>query len=403
MYLSYKQLAFGIVAIVLAAYGSFALMRASDEREGSIATSTTDAASSASPETIIDATSPEGAEKGTSSGAPSPAKPSGPASSLSGKAAPEFVRPTGFTNSDPFLLSSLRGERIAVVEFWSASSLDSAKVVPYLNGWQAKYRNYGLTIIGVHTPRYVFERSKIAVDEYAKANDMTFPIVVDNGAETWTAYKNKTWPHLYLIDLDGRIVYDHSGSGDLAIFEKKMVDLLNARAAKKKLPAPPDQKPVVIQGDGTLPGARKSAEAYFGANKNSNLANGIPNKEGVQTFDALSESKLDMIYLFGGWKIAREYAESMSEYTHAIYKYRAKRVYSIMGAERIFRVRVLLDGSPIPEASAGKDIRYEKGESVAYVSHERLYDLVKHAAYDEHTIEIIPDSGGLDIYTLTFD
>jgi peroxiredoxin len=314
------------------------------------------------------------------------------------------VRPGGFTNADPFTLQSLRGQRIVLLEFWTTSSIDAAHTMPYLSDWDGKYRNFGLTVIGVHTPRFTFERSKTVVDEYAKAHNMSFPLVIDNNAETWKAYKNSVWPHLYLIDLSGRIVYEHAGDGAYALTEQKLLDLLNARAKQLKLPAPPDQKLTKLPPDDTDPSQVKKHETFFGASRNTDLANGTAGKEGVQTFDSLSEPKLGSLYLFGGWKISREYAENLSEHTSILYRYHAKHVYSIMGSVKMVRVKVLVDGKPLSEKDAGKDVRFEKGESVFYVTHERLYDIVNSSAgYADRTIELIPETGGLDVYTLTFD
>ncbi len=206
-----------------------------------------------------------------------------------------------------------------------------------------------------------------------------------------------------MIDLDGRIVYDHSGEGAYDVIEKKMLTLLNARAATLKLPAPIDQQLSKTVTDGTDSSLLKSSEEYFGANKNKNLANGITGKEGIQTFDTLSEPKLNKQYLFGGWNIMREYAQSLSEHTSIIYRFHAKRVYTIMGTQKMSRVRVLLDGVPLNETTSGKDIRFEKGESVFYVDRERFYDIVNiQGTYADHSIELIPDVGGLNVYTLTF-
>ena len=325
-------------------------------------------------------------------------------SAISGKIAPEFVRPGGFSNTDPFLLKDLRGKRIVLVEFWATSKIESTHTLPYLNDWYAKYHNFGLTIVAIHTPRFVFERSKVAVDQFAYAHNMPYPIVVDNGAETWTAYKNTTWPHLYLIDLDGRVVYDHQGEGAYRATEVKLLTLLNGRAAKLKLPPPPDQKLSQFNTETTDPTQVKSSEVFFGASRNQSLANGTPHKEGVQTFDALSEPKLNMSYLFGSWNIKNEFAESMTEHSSLLYKFHAKHVYAVLGAQKLLRVRVLLDGKALDASRAGTDIRFEKGDSIFYVNHEQLYDIVNATdGYSDHTIELIPDSGGINVYTLSFN
>ena len=46
-----------------------------------------------------------------------------------------------------------------------------------------------------------------------KKEGITFPIVQDNEYQTWNAYGNRFWPHRYIIDYDGNIVFDHVGEG----------------------------------------------------------------------------------------------------------------------------------------------------------------------------------------------
>jgi thiol-disulfide isomerase/thioredoxin len=402
MYLSQKQFIPLVIVIAVVAGFSYWLggMDSNSPDSSESASSTTDSvvAASSSGAVIEDwtalpkkPTDRTGAEVSTT---PTP---------FSGKLAPEFVRPGGFTNTDPFLLKDLRGKKIVLVEFWTTSSINSVRTIPYLNDWYAKYHNYGLTIVAIHTPRFTFERSKTIVDQFAYSHNMPYPIVIDNGAETWTAYKNATWPHLYLIDLDGRIAYDHSGEGSYEATEKKLLSLLNDRAAKLKLPAPLDQKISKLTVDTADLSQLGSSEAFFGSARNKNLANGTTGKDGIQTFDTLSDPKLNMEYLFGGWKITRDYAENLTEHTSAIYRFHAKQVYTIMGSQKLIRVKVLLDGKPLDATNSGKDIRIEKGESVFYVDRERFYDIVDiDAGYGDHTIELTPEAGGLDIYTLTF-
>ena len=59
-----------------------------------------------------------------------------------------------------------------------------------------------------------------------------FPVVLDNSYGTWNAYGNQYWPHKYLIDIDGYVVYDHIGEGGYMETEDKIVDLLKERAYK---------------------------------------------------------------------------------------------------------------------------------------------------------------------------
>jgi alkyl hydroperoxide reductase subunit AhpC len=66
--------------------------------------------------------------------------------------------------------------------------------------WDKKYRDKGLVIIGAHTPEFSFEQIKENVVAAAKADNIEYPIVLDNKYALWNAYNNEYWPAKYFID-----------------------------------------------------------------------------------------------------------------------------------------------------------------------------------------------------------
>lgn len=333
--------------------------------------------------------------------------------SLSGRLAPELTKPTGFTNidtlgflsTDQITLKKFVGNKVVLLEFWTTTSMNSLRMVPYLDQWNLKYKDQGLVIMSVHTPRFSFERSKSVVDQFAQDHNMIFPIVIDNEYGTWNAYKNTLWPHEYLIDLNGRIVYDHQGEGAYDTMETKIRELLEARLAKLGKPALPYSK-IEAPKDAYKVDLNKvlSQETYFGSSRNQSMGEGVPLKDGPQSFAGPTGTlKLNKIYFTGNWNFKGEYAASMSEGAKITYRYNASAVYAVLGNEGTIKVKVLLDGAPLTTATAGHDVRFEKADSYVYVTQERIYEIVNsNVGYGEHTIELIPAGGGFDIYTLTF-
>ncbi len=326
---------------------------------------------------------------------------------LTGRVAPDLVRPTGFSNTDTlglintneFTLKQFIGKKIILLEFWTTSSVNSLHTIPYLNQWQEKYKDQGLLIVTVHTPRFEFEKSKSVVDKVAHDNNMISPIVMDTEYNTWAAYKNTVWPHLYLIDLNGRIVYDHAGEGAYEATHAKIEELLSARAKTLKTTFNPSSFAIP---KGASSYDFTGIEAYVGAGRNATLANGVPLKIGQQSFEPVVSPKSDVVYLTGNWNFTKDYAENMTP-SSVIFRHSTKSVGAVLGAQKIIRVKVLLDGNPLDGTNAGKDVRFEKTDSVIYVSEERIYSIMNNPSQSgEHTVELISDSGGLDVYTLTF-
>jgi hypothetical protein len=259
-------------------------------------------------------------------------------------------------------------------------------------------------IVSIHTPRFDFERSHTLVEKTVFAHNIIHPVVLDTSYATWNAYGNTVWPHQYLIDLNGRIVYDLAGEGSYESTEAKIQTLLAARAQKMgtKYTYQTFQEPTGAY-DVDLSKV-KSVEEYAGAARNEALGNGVARKEGPQSFTALPASLvLNTLYFTGNWNFFAQYTQSMGENSRMVYRYSAKRAYALLGANGTVRTKVLLDGKPLTAAEAGEDVRFEKGESFIYVTDERIYDIVNNTAgYGEHTLELIPTAGGLDLYTLTF-
>ena len=52
----------------------------------------------------------------------------------------------------PLNPKSLRG-KVVLVNFWTYSCINSLRELPYMKAWAVKYKDAGLVVIGVHTPR----------------------------------------------------------------------------------------------------------------------------------------------------------------------------------------------------------------------------------------------------------
>lgn len=344
----------------------------------------------------------------------SPKQPTTSPSVPSGTMYKEFVRPTGFLNTytlnlpdrNTFFLKDFVGKRVIVLNFWTSSSPNALRMFPYLTSWHSTYKDKGLLVVSIHVPRFSYERTQDVVSNAAFAWGVVFPIVLDNNYETWNAYKNTTWPTTYLIDINGRIAATYIGEGSYEQMEAKIQQLLLARS--EKLGLPKDIYAPFVTPKNALPvelGQAKSPEAYFGAARNTSLANGSALKEGIQNFEMPSgDPLLHKLYLGASWNITKEFARSLVAGAEVRYRYEGKYVHTVLGGSGATKVRILRDGLPLPEYAAGKDVRYEKGESVVYVSGgTRVYEIVADKeGYGAHTLELIFENPGIEVYILSF-
>ena len=181
-------------------------------------------------DTVADATTT--AAVADTTGGPTVTRPVPVAKTQRYKKAHELVTPDGYLNTGgkPITLAQLKGKKVVLLDFWTYSCINCQRTIPYVDAWYDKYKSQGLEIIGVHTPEFAFEHVPANVADALKRFNITHPVVLDNEYQTWNAYGNQFWPHMYLVDIDGYIVYDHIGEGDYDVTEKAIQAALKERA-----------------------------------------------------------------------------------------------------------------------------------------------------------------------------
>src|ERR1700759_486708 len=108
-------------------------------------------------------------------GAPEPSAPPLAANAP----APEFAGISQWLDSDPLTLQQLRG-KVVLVDFWTYTCGNCINTLPYVKSWNKKYKDQGLTVIGVHTPEYPFERDTDNVKTAIKRFGISYPVAQDN-------------------------------------------------------------------------------------------------------------------------------------------------------------------------------------------------------------------------------
>ncbi len=314
----------------------------------------------------------------------------------------EITDPSGFVNTDPLTIGSLVGKKVILVDFMTYSCINCIRTFPYLNAWYDKYKDQGLEIVGIHTPEFAFEHKKENVQAALDGYGIKFPVVLDNDYGTWNAYGNSYWPRKYLIDIDGKIVYDHIGEGKYDETEAKIQELLKQKSARD-LAMPTAIPGGTVNPVGTDASIKSlSPEVYFGSDRNEYLSNGAAGKSGSQRLVLPRSAKLNELYLGGTWEFTGEYAVSKSA-ASILYRYGAQDVYFVGSADSDVKIVVTQDGAPLSKDVAGTDIEFENGQSILHIKADRLYNIIKGTgAVSEHTLQLEIQSPGLKAYTFTF-
>jgi len=305
--------------------------------------------------------------------------------------APEFVGNERWFNTPgdrPLTLRGLRG-RVVLVDFWTYSCINCIRTFPYLKAWDKRYRKNGLTIVGVHTPEFPFEREAGNVETAIRENGIRYPVAQDNEQATWNAYGNQYWPAEYFIDAQGRVRYAHFGEGEYEEKEKVIRELL-AEAGEKVQGSETRVRAVAPSATVTTP------ETYLGAARAERFTNAMLSP-GSHQFTAPRVLPANEFAYHGSWNIALDSATAESGASLDL-NFGARRVYLVLGSPgQSRRLKVRLDGKPIAPADAGSDVH----GGVATVTGHRLYNLVNLPQVGHHVLSLEPEAG-VEGYAFTF-
>lgn len=313
--------------------------------------------------------------------------------------APELSGIKGYINAeDGFQLKDVQG-KVILIDFWTYSCINCIRTLPYLKAWDEKYRDKGLVIVGVHSPEFEFEKDYNNVQTAVSKNNIKYPVVLDNDFSTWRAYKNRFWPHKYLVDSDGFIRFDHIGEGGYEETERMIQELLLERDEKIRLETPVSTEINATEVDFSRIG---TPEIYFGYEfSRQPLGNTETSRPGETVNFTLPQNiSGNRAYLEGSWKSQNDHMELVSQSGKVVLRYKAKVVNIVAGQKANLSIK--LDGDYLTEAQLGSDSKRIDNKSISIVEEMRLYNLVDDTGYFEKTVEITLEGKGFRIYTFTF-
>ncbi|WP_166974859.1 NHL domain-containing thioredoxin family protein [Brevibacterium atlanticum] len=130
-------------------------------------------------------------------------------------------------------LADLRG-KVVLLDFWTFCCINCLHVLDELRPLEEKYGRE-LVIIGVHSPKFEFERTVEAVDQAVERYQVEHLVLDDPDLITWQAYTARAWPTLAVIDPEGYLVATMSGEGHAAGLTEIIEGLITEHSAKGTL------------------------------------------------------------------------------------------------------------------------------------------------------------------------
>ena len=289
--------------------------------------------------------------------------------------APEFTGVTNWLNSKPLTLASLHG-RVVLIDFWTYTCINCIRTLPHLTAWDRTYRKDGLTIVGVHSPEFSFEKDTSNVKRAIAQDGIEYPVAQDNDLATWGAWGNEYWPAEYLIDARGHVRHVNFGEGKYDETEQAIRSLLEeAGTAKLGAGARPDRT--------YDPAAETTPETYLGLARAERFLPG-PAHAGTSAYRTYGGQLPDSHFSFGGtWKLSDESATAVRDAT-LTGRVVGKDVYLVLGGRGA--VQVLIDGKP---------------SETVQVTSQKLYHLFTAPQVEKHTM-VLKFAPGISGYAFTF-
>ena len=171
----------------------------------------------------------------TAAATPVPAQllASRPVAPAVGTPAPAWRNASWLNADHPLTLPELRG-RVVLLNFWVFTCYNCTNTVPSLVDFDRKYRDRGLTLIGIHTPEfppYAGEHDRANVERALRKYGIEYPNAQDNDSRTWELYGIRYWPSFVLIDRRGNIRYEgygefHLNDGTYRTWDGRIRELL---------------------------------------------------------------------------------------------------------------------------------------------------------------------------------
>jgi thiol-disulfide isomerase/thioredoxin len=141
-------------------------------------------------------------------------------------------------------LAELRG-RVILLWFWTYDCVNCWSVIPDLRFLEDKYHD-GLTVVGVHCPKYPQQVRADAVLRAVNRHRLRHAVANDPGFRLWQDYGVDAWPSIALIDAEGRFAALFAGEGRRGEIDAAIGRLLEEAALRDLRvyePSPPALRP----------------------------------------------------------------------------------------------------------------------------------------------------------------
>ena len=277
---------------------------------------------------------------------------------------------------------------MVLIDFWTYSCINCLRTLPYLKDWYNKYQKDGFLIIGIHSPEFDFEKNLDNVKAAVKRLGIQYPVALDNRFVTWSNFQNHYWPAHYLINKEGKVVYEHFGEGAYEVTESNIRFLLGINDLNAEKPE-----------SGGAYSLGQTPETYLGyARADSSLSPELV-RDQTASYAFPAELSDNAWALQGDWQVKEDKIISAKADAALKIHFNARKVYLVMGnnSAKPISLKVLLNGKPL-SADQGADLQ----AGSVLVDKHAIYEILSFKVVSSGLLQVTATEPGLEIYTFTF-
>lgn len=137
--------------------------------------------------------------------------------------ASDFVLPT--PSGGRVHLGSLLEKGPVLIDFWATWCKPCVKAMPKLQEIHEKYKDRGLTVLGINEDR---PRGQAKVKPFLRSRKLTFVNGLDLDGGLLKRYRVSTLPATLLVDTDGEIVLRQSGYTKGKQMEERLIEAIES-------------------------------------------------------------------------------------------------------------------------------------------------------------------------------
>ena len=325
----------------------------------------------------------------------------------------DVVGIASWINSEPVSIQEeLDKNNVVLVDFWTYTCVNCIRTLPFLKEWEAKYKDHGLVLLGVHSPEFEFEQELENVQTAVDDLGVTWPVALDNEMRTWNAFGNRFWPAKYLFTPEDGLEFTHFGEGAYVEMEEEIRKALEGTG--RDLSDIPVGTINVQPRDETAD--RVTREIYGGYERGYHpqglyAGNDEYYIEPDQVFDYVDNGEYDpqRFYLQGAWKNEAEaivHARNTTDLSDYIaLEVTARSANVVINPKRTepFDVFVTAEDQPLTQEEAGDDVLFDsEGRSYFHVDQPRMYRFLEQPEFKDRIIKLSSTSNNFAVYAFTF-